>query len=74
MNKTGVFYRTGNMEEEEENLYGDIMNLQMMVHLVIRSLFISLIRTTIAHLLKVKLISKRTMTKVMYLIIALQNI
>ncbi|KAE8788634.1 Sentrin-specific protease 2 [Hordeum vulgare] len=24
MNKTGVFYRTGNMEEEEENLYGDI--------------------------------------------------
>ncbi|KAE8793934.1 hypothetical protein D1007_31372 [Hordeum vulgare] len=24
MNKTGVFYRTGNMEEEEENLYDDI--------------------------------------------------
>ncbi|KAE8815257.1 hypothetical protein D1007_07388 [Hordeum vulgare] len=24
MNKTGVFYRTGNMEEEEENLHGDI--------------------------------------------------
>ncbi|KAE8795651.1 hypothetical protein D1007_29546 [Hordeum vulgare] len=24
MDKTGVFYRTGNMEEEEENLYGDI--------------------------------------------------
>ncbi|KAI4991556.1 hypothetical protein ZWY2020_039942 [Hordeum vulgare] len=24
MNKTGVFYRTGNMEEEEENPYGDI--------------------------------------------------
>ncbi|KAE8819973.1 Sentrin-specific protease 2 [Hordeum vulgare] len=24
MNKTGVFYRTGNMEEEEENIYGDI--------------------------------------------------
>ncbi|KAE8770348.1 hypothetical protein D1007_57922 [Hordeum vulgare] len=24
MNKTGVSYRTGNMEEEEENLYGDI--------------------------------------------------
>ncbi|KAE8801678.1 Sentrin-specific protease 2 [Hordeum vulgare] len=24
MNKTAVFYRTGNMEEEEENLYGDI--------------------------------------------------
>ncbi|KAE8790193.1 hypothetical protein D1007_35528 [Hordeum vulgare] len=24
MNKTVVFYRTGNMEEEEENLYGDI--------------------------------------------------
>ncbi|KAE8801762.1 hypothetical protein D1007_22555 [Hordeum vulgare] len=24
MNKTGVFYRTGNMEEEEENIYDDI--------------------------------------------------
>ncbi|KAE8814300.1 hypothetical protein D1007_08364 [Hordeum vulgare] len=24
MNKTGVFYRTGNMKEEEENLYDDI--------------------------------------------------
>ncbi|KAE8772820.1 hypothetical protein D1007_55124 [Hordeum vulgare] len=24
MNKSGVFYRTGNMEEEEENLYADI--------------------------------------------------
>ncbi|KAI4978141.1 hypothetical protein ZWY2020_014695 [Hordeum vulgare] len=24
MNKTGVLYRTGNMEEKEENLYGDI--------------------------------------------------
>ncbi|KAE8817861.1 hypothetical protein D1007_04484 [Hordeum vulgare] len=24
MNKTGVFYRTGNMEEEEDNLYDDI--------------------------------------------------
>ncbi|KAE8793143.1 hypothetical protein D1007_32245 [Hordeum vulgare] len=24
MNNIGVFYRTGNMEEEEENLYGDI--------------------------------------------------
>ncbi|KAE8783871.1 hypothetical protein D1007_42622 [Hordeum vulgare] len=24
MNKTGVFYRTGSTEEEEENLYGDI--------------------------------------------------